>query len=111
MDGFARTDSEAMGYWDEADIPFYYSLAKTHFLSAFVWTLLMGYLFPMLLANVGMIQRFILWQAGVPGKPAWTQMDVGPFWSLLQIGLAMGFGHLLHRDLEQRRFALERRPV
>ena len=29
MDGFARTDSEAMGYWDEADIPFYYSLAKT----------------------------------------------------------------------------------
>jgi phospholipase C len=29
MDGFARTDSEAMGYWDEPDIPFYYSLAKT----------------------------------------------------------------------------------
>ena len=29
MDGFAKTDSEAMGYWDEDDIPFYYSLAKT----------------------------------------------------------------------------------
>ena len=29
MDGFPPTDSEAMGYWDEADIPFYYSLAKT----------------------------------------------------------------------------------
>jgi phospholipase C len=29
MDGFAATDSEAMGYWDQADIPFYYSLANT----------------------------------------------------------------------------------
>jgi phospholipase C len=29
MDGFAVTDTEAMGYWDESDIPFYYSLAKT----------------------------------------------------------------------------------
>ena len=29
MDGFAATDSEAMGYWDEPDLPFYYSLAKT----------------------------------------------------------------------------------
>jgi phospholipase C len=29
MDGFAKTDSEAMGYWDESDIPFYYSLANT----------------------------------------------------------------------------------
>ncbi|HUC04863.1 MAG TPA: alkaline phosphatase family protein [Acidimicrobiales bacterium] len=29
MDGFAVTDSEAMGYWDEPDIPFYYSMAKT----------------------------------------------------------------------------------
>jgi phospholipase C len=29
MDGFAATDTEAMGYFDEADIPFYYSLAKT----------------------------------------------------------------------------------
>jgi phospholipase C len=29
MDGFAGTDSEAMGYWDEPDIPFYYSFAKT----------------------------------------------------------------------------------
>ncbi|HWE65836.1 MAG TPA: alkaline phosphatase family protein [Acidimicrobiales bacterium] len=29
MDGFAMTDSEAMGYWDESDIPFYYSMANT----------------------------------------------------------------------------------
>jgi phospholipase C len=29
MDGFAATDTEAMGYWDEADIPFYYSMANT----------------------------------------------------------------------------------
>jgi phospholipase C len=29
MNGFAVTDTEAMGYWDEPDIPFYYSLAKT----------------------------------------------------------------------------------
>ncbi len=29
MDGFAATSDVAMGYWDEADIPFYYSLAKT----------------------------------------------------------------------------------
>jgi phospholipase C len=29
MDGFAATDTEAMGYWDEEDIPFYYSMAKT----------------------------------------------------------------------------------
>ncbi|HVA05677.1 MAG TPA: alkaline phosphatase family protein [Acidimicrobiales bacterium] len=29
MDGFAATDPEAMGYWDEPDLPFYYSMAKT----------------------------------------------------------------------------------
>jgi phospholipase C len=29
MDGFAATSDVAMGYWDEADIPFYYSLART----------------------------------------------------------------------------------
>jgi phospholipase C len=29
MDGFAVTDPEAMGYWDEPDLPFYYSMAKT----------------------------------------------------------------------------------
>jgi len=29
MDGFAATSNTAMGYWDETDIPFYYSLAKT----------------------------------------------------------------------------------
>jgi phospholipase C len=29
MDGFAGTSITAMGYWDEQDIPFYYSLAKT----------------------------------------------------------------------------------
>jgi len=29
MDGFARLDPGAMGYFDEADIPFYYSLAKS----------------------------------------------------------------------------------
>ena len=29
MDGFAATCNEAMGYWDEPDLPFYYSLAKT----------------------------------------------------------------------------------
>ncbi len=90
-------------------IGLYYSLAKTHFLSAFVWTLLMGYLFPILLANVGMIQRMILWQLGFPAVN--LVRTVVPIWALLQIVLAIGFGHLLHRDLEQRRFALERRPV
>jgi phospholipase C len=29
MDGFAATGTDAMGYWDESDLPFYYSLAKT----------------------------------------------------------------------------------
>lgn len=29
MNGFAATSTTAMGYWDESDIPFYYSLAKT----------------------------------------------------------------------------------
>lgn len=29
MDGFAATSNSAMGYWDESDLPFYYSLAKT----------------------------------------------------------------------------------
>jgi len=29
MDGFAGTSITAMGYWDETDIPFYYSMAKT----------------------------------------------------------------------------------
>jgi phospholipase C len=30
MDGFAATCDAAMGYWDESDLPFYYSLAKTY---------------------------------------------------------------------------------
>ncbi|HWU68119.1 MAG TPA: alkaline phosphatase family protein [Stenotrophobium sp.] len=29
MDGFCTTSTSAMGYWDESDLPFYYSLAKT----------------------------------------------------------------------------------
>jgi phospholipase C len=29
MDGFARTGESSMTYWDESDLPFYYSLAKT----------------------------------------------------------------------------------
>ena len=29
MDGFAETGIGSMGYWDEPDLPFYYSLAKT----------------------------------------------------------------------------------
>jgi phospholipase C len=29
MDGFAATGPGSMGYWDEPDLPFYYSLAKT----------------------------------------------------------------------------------
>ncbi len=29
MDGFARTDPGSMEYWTDADIPFYYSLART----------------------------------------------------------------------------------
>ncbi len=29
MDGFAATSTTAMGYWQESDLPFYYSLAKT----------------------------------------------------------------------------------
>jgi len=29
MDGFAENCDTAMGYWDESDLPFYYSLAKT----------------------------------------------------------------------------------
>jgi phospholipase C len=29
MDGFARTDEGSMAYWTDADIPFYYSLART----------------------------------------------------------------------------------
>lgn len=29
MDGFAENCDAAMGYWDESDLPFYYSLAKT----------------------------------------------------------------------------------
>ncbi len=29
MDGFAETGPGSMGYWDEPDLPFYYSMAKT----------------------------------------------------------------------------------
>jgi phospholipase C len=29
MDGFARTGESSMCYWDESDLPFYYSLSKT----------------------------------------------------------------------------------
>ena len=29
MDGFAKTGKSSMSFWDEADLPFYYSMAKT----------------------------------------------------------------------------------
>jgi phospholipase C len=46
MDGFAPTDSEAMGYWDEDDIPFYYSLAKTFCLGNRCYCSLPGQTYP-----------------------------------------------------------------
>jgi ABC-type transport system involved in multi-copper enzyme maturation permease subunit len=94
-------------------IGLYYSLAKTHFLSAFVWTLLVGCLFPMLLVNIGVIQNVLLWQLGIPAQSQ-TDDSAGLrnlVWALIQIALAIGFAWRLHRNLEQRRFALERKPV
>ena len=46
MDGFAATDSEAMGYWDEGDIPFYYSLAKSFCLGNRYFCSLPGQTYP-----------------------------------------------------------------
>jgi phospholipase C len=46
MDGFAVTDGEAMGYWDEDDIPFYYSLAKTFCLGNRCFCSLPGQTYP-----------------------------------------------------------------
>jgi len=42
---------------------------------------------------------------GSLGDPAVWQ---GPIWAFTQLALALGFAWLLHRNLEQRRFALER---
>jgi len=92
-------------------IGLYYSLAKPNFLSAFLWTLLMGVLFPMFLINTGIIEREILSWMGIPARyqtfqSAGFQVLV---WALIQIGLGLVFAWLLHRNLEQRRFALERK--
>jgi hypothetical protein len=94
-------------------IGLYYSLAKTHFLSAFLWTLLMGFLFPILLANLDAVQRAVLWQVGIPGGFQTHHLDglQGPIWGSVHVVLAIGFAGLLHRNLEQRRFALERKPA
>ncbi len=93
-------------------IGLYYSLAKTHFLSAFLWTLLMGFLFPLLLANLDAVQRAILWQLGIPGGFQSLHLEglQGRIWGSVHVVLAIWFAHLLHRNLDQRRFALERKP-
>jgi ABC-type transport system involved in multi-copper enzyme maturation permease subunit len=99
--------------WSSRLVMWNYSLAKTHFLSAFFWTLLMGCFFPLLLANTGRLQELILLAAGARlSGPARAGVVAAPvIFGSAQILLAMVFGRLLNRNLEQRRFALESKPV
>jgi ABC-type transport system involved in multi-copper enzyme maturation permease subunit len=100
----------SIGFLTLPIVGLYYSLAKTHFLSAFLWTMLVGYGFPTLLSNsVGWRLRAIQ-MAGpaTPGSLGDPAIWRGPIWAMSQLALAVGFAWLLHRNLEQRRFALER---
>jgi phospholipase C len=46
MNGFAHTCDTAMGYWDESDLPFYYSLAKTFCVGNRAFCSLQGQTYP-----------------------------------------------------------------
>jgi len=99
----------SIGFLTVPIIGLYYSLAKTHFLSAFLWTMLMGYAFPTLLANsVSWRLRLLQFTGPGPTGGSYTTSLQGPIWAVTQLALALGFAWLLHRNLEQRRFALER---
>jgi ABC-type Na+ efflux pump permease subunit len=100
----------SIGFLTVPMIGLYYSLAKPHFLSAFLWTMLMGYAFPTLLVNSVAWRMRLIQFAGLAPTGSATNADIlqGPIWGFTQLALALGFAWLLHRNLDQRRFALER---
>jgi ABC-type transport system involved in multi-copper enzyme maturation permease subunit len=99
----------SIGFLAVPMIGLYYSLAKTHFLSAFLWTMLMGYALPTLLANSVAWRLQLLQFAGpAPNGGNYATTLKESIWAFTQLALGLGFAWLLHRNLEQRRFALER---
>lgn len=100
----------SIGFLTVPVVGLYYSLARTHFLSAFLWTILLGCGFPTLLV-LGIRWQLRLRQMGGPspvGADSAGGLE-GPVWGLTQLAMALAFAWLLHHNLNQRRFALERR--
>jgi len=99
----------SIGFLTVPVVGLYYSLAKTSFLSAFLWTMLVGYAFPSLLAKFVLRGCLLLFAGPVPnGLLTHATSLHSVFWAVTQTALALGFIVLLHRNLVQRRFALER---
>ncbi len=98
----------SVGFFTIPVIGLYYSLAKTHFLSAFIWTMLVGYAFPTFLANSVSLRLRLMQSGGTAPSGDYGDNLQGPIWAFVQLALALGFAWSLHKNLDQRRFALER---
>lgn len=102
------------GYLTLPIIGLYFSLSRRYFITAFLWTIVVGMLLPLAV----MIFSFRLcagfWEidygpgfAGVfGGHPLRMYMGLAP--TLLQLGLASWLGYRLYSNLSQRKFALSR---
>jgi ABC-type transport system involved in multi-copper enzyme maturation permease subunit len=87
-------------------IGLYYSLLKRAFLSAFLWTLLVGVALPAFL-SAGV--RLIQWAVSAP-VPQSLPQDLCAAWlfTLIQGTVAGLLARRLHSDLKHRRFAIQR---
>jgi ABC-type transport system involved in cytochrome c biogenesis permease component len=88
-------------------IGLYESLARKHFVSALLSTLLLGVALPTVLAQLGRFLDFLLWMTGHPHALSQTESDGFLVAILLQCGVAVACVWKLHRNLRARRFALQ----
>jgi len=86
-------------------IGLYFSLAKAHFMSAFLWTLLFGVALPIAVARSLDLINLVLGLFGLsfPGQATFDLRIA----AVIQVGLTFGLASRLHANLKQRKFALE----
>ncbi|HYG35855.1 MAG TPA: hypothetical protein VEC99_13775 [Clostridia bacterium] len=82
----------------------YFSLAKSNFIAALLWTLLTGWVVPYSLAQI-----IGLWKTWMFGPTFPSQLETWPALSpIIQILLAGILARRLHDNLKHRKFALDR---
>jgi len=85
----------------------YFSLAKTNFIVALVWTLAVQWLLPAIFLPTIEILNLTRALGGPISWPSWVQV-VAPV--TCQVVAALVLGCALYADLKGRKFALDRRP-